>query len=138
VSEFNRSPEERELIKVEYLKDGSDDCPLVRIFEFSDAEIQSLRRAFQDLASGSAEHARLDIVTSIESVDGTQVSFSSGSVDRGLVATGEKSFDVVLTTEGWRHAADLTEPLCSSHFGFQWLCDGVGDARVLLSHDGCW
>jgi hypothetical protein len=138
MAHLERSPEERETMKVEYLKEGSDDCPLVRIFQFSDAEIQSLRQAFEDLASGSVEHARLDAVTRVDSVDGTQVSFSSDAAPRGLVVTGQKSFDVVLTPEGWRDAAELTASLCGSRFGFQWLCDGVGDVRLLLSHDGCW
>jgi hypothetical protein len=124
-------------VKVEYLKEGSDDCPLVRLYQFRRTEVQRLRQTFEDLAAGRAEHVRLDKVTDVESIDGTQLTYSRGARDRGVIPSGPNRFDVVLAPEGWQRCAGLAEPFCESNSGYQWLYD-LGPVRLLLSHDGCW
>lgn len=122
-------------MKLDYLKDGSDDCPLVRLYEFRSAEIQRLLRSFESLASGTAEHIALD---EVESVDGTRLTFTRAARDRGVVQSGPQSFDVVLTPAGWQRCIGLLEPFCEPSSGYQWLCDDVGRIRLLLSHAGDW
>ena len=122
-------------MKLDYLKDGSDDCPLVRLYEFRSAEIQRLRQSFESLASGASDHVALG---DVESVDGTQLTFTRGARDRGVVQSGAQSFDVVLTPEGWQRCMGLLEPFCEPSSGYQWLCDDVGRIRLLVSHDGAW
>ena len=125
-------------MKLDYLKDGSDDCPLVRLYEFRSADILRLRQAFADLASGKGERFTLDQVTPVESVDGTELTFTRGPNDRGIVVSGQHTFDIVLTPEGWQRCIGLVEPFCEPSSGYQWLCDDVGRIRLLLSHDGSW
>ena len=125
------------LVKLGYLKDGSEDCPLVRLYDFHSAEVQRLRQAFEDLAVGTVEHIRLDEVTDVDSVDGTKLTFSRAARDRGVIPSGQHSFDVVLAPEGWQRCAGLAESFCKPSSGYQWLCD-MGRVRLLLSHDGCW
>lgn len=92
-------------MKLDYLKDGSDDCPLVRLYEFGSTEIQRLRQSFESLASGTTERIVLD---EVESVDGTQLVFTRAVRDRGVVQTGPASFDVVLTPEGFPSPEEVT------------------------------
>lgn len=125
-------------MKLEYLKDGSDDCPLVRLYEFRSVEIQLLRQAFESLAIGAAEHVALDEITPVESLDGTRLTFSRSVRDCGVVATGQSSLDVALTPGGWQRCIRLLEPFCQPSWGYEWLCDDVGRIRLLLSHDGSW
>ena len=122
-------------MKLDYLKDGSDDYPLVRLYEFRSAEIQRLRQLFESLVNGAAEHIALD---EVESVDGTRLTFTRAARDRGVVQSGPQSFDVVLTPEGWQRCIGLLEPFCEPSSGYQWLCDDVGGIRLLLSHAGDW
>ena len=122
-------------MKLDYLKDGSDDCPLVRLYEFQSAEIQRLRQSFESLASGAADHITLG---DVESVDGTQLTFTRAARDRGVVPSGPHTFDVVLTPDGWQRCIGLLEPFCEPSWGYQWLCDDVGRIRLLVSHDGDW
>ena len=122
-------------MKLDYLKDGSDDCPLVRLYNFRSTEIQHLRRLFESLATGAAQHVSLD---EVESVDGSRITFTRAAHDSGVVERGPQSFDVVLTAEGWQPCIELVEPFCEPNWGFQWLCDEVGHIRLLLSHDGAW
>ena len=125
-------------MKIDYLKNGADDCPLIRLYGFQNEEIQRLRRSFERLASGAAEHVALDEATPIESVDGTQLTFSRAGSDNGIASNGPQSFEVQLTPHGWRCCIELLEPFCRSSSGYQWLCDDVGGIRLLISHDGAW
>jgi hypothetical protein len=122
-------------VKLDYLKDGSDDCPLVRLYEFDSSDAQRLRQTFQALADGSIERVRLEAV---ESVDGTQLTFIRSTRNRRVVETGLHQFEVALTPEYWRWAADLTEPFCDGGFGYQWLPPQTSDIKLLLSKNGTW
>lgn len=128
----------KRVVKLDYLRDGTDDCPLIRLYEFQSEEMQRLQRSFERLASGAAERVALDEVTPIESVDGTQLTFSRAASDNGVASSGQQSFEVQLTPRGWRRCVELLEPFCKSSSGYQWLCDDVGDIRLLVSHDGAW
>ena len=121
-------------MKVDYLEDGSDDCPLVRIYDFSGAEARHLQEMFQALADGALKRASLDAV---ESVDGTQITFVRSTRDGGVVKIGSHLFEVALSAEGWRQAEGLTEPFCDGSSGYQWLVQTLG-IQLLLSKAGDW
>jgi hypothetical protein len=60
-------------VKLEYLGDGSDDCPLIRLYEFDRAEAMWLREIFDSLANGSRQHLSLHDEVKIEAVGGCQL-----------------------------------------------------------------
>lgn len=49
-------------MKLDYLKDGSDYCPLVRLYQFDSADARRLRQTFEALADGTIENVGLDAV----------------------------------------------------------------------------
>lgn len=122
-------------MKLDYLKDGSDDCPLLRLYEFDSADARRLRQTFAALADGVVEQVGLDAV---ESVDGTQLTFVRSTRDRGVIETVSHRFEVALTSEGWRQASELVEPFCDGGFGYQWLTPQTRGIQLLLSKDGAW
>jgi hypothetical protein len=85
------------LIKIDYLKEGSDDCPMVRLYDFDSEDAKRMRRMFQALADGSIERVRLETV---ESIDGTQLTFVRSAPDGGVTETESKNFKVSLSSEG--------------------------------------
>ena len=125
----------RKRLKLDYLKEGSDECPLVRIYDFDSTEIRRLHRTFESLADGSVEEAQLE---GVESVDGTQITFRRSMRDRGIIEANSGYFEVALAPEGWRLAADLTEPLYDGGVGYQWLVPKGRGIQLLLSKDGAW
>jgi hypothetical protein len=125
-------------VKLDYLQEGSDECPLVRLYGFRCEEIQRLRATFESLASGAVEQVPLDAVISVESVDGTRLTFRRATRDRGVTPGGAGSFDVALTPSGWRRCIKLLEPFCQPGWGYEWLCEDAGRIGLLLSHDGSW
>ena len=122
-------------MKLDYLKDGSDDCPLVRLYEFDSSDARRLRQTFAALADGAVERADLDAV---ESVDGTQLTFVRSTRDSGVVETSSHHFEVALASEGWRQAAEFVDSLCDGGFGYQWLTPQTRGIQLLLSKDGAW
>lgn len=123
------------VMKIDCLKTGSDDCPLVRIYDFDSDDAKRLRQAFESLADGSVERVQLEHV---ESVDGTQITFTRGKQDRGVAETSPHHFEIMLAPEGWQQAADCTEPFCEGKFGYQWLIPQTRGIQLLLSKDGAW
>jgi hypothetical protein len=127
-------------MKLEYLPDGADMCPLVRIYEFDSAAARRLHEVFCSLAAGSIQRIRLDEILSVDGVDGCKLSFSRGTQDRGVVQLGKRDFDVVLTGNGWEQTAGLAEPFrdnCSC--GYQWLTEQASsDIELLFSPHGDW
>jgi hypothetical protein len=122
-------------VKLDYLKDGSDDCPLVRLYEFDSTDARRLRQTFDALAEGSIERVRLK---SVVSVDGSYLTFVRSTHDRGVVETGPHRFEVALASEGWRQAADFVASFCDGRFGFQWLTPQTRGIQLLFSKDGTW
>jgi len=122
-------------VKIDYLKVGSDDCPLVRLYDFDSEDAKRLRRTFQALADGSLERVRLE---PIESVDGTQLTFVRSARDGGMTETGAKNFEVALSAEGWLQAADSVAPFCEGSVGYQWLAPQSRGLQWLFSKDGSW
>jgi hypothetical protein len=122
-------------VKLDYLKDGSDGCPLVRLYEFDSSDARRLRQTFEELADGTLDRADLDVV---ESIDGTRLTFIRSARDRGVVETIARHFEVALTSDGWRQAAEFVSPFCDGGFGYQWLTPQTRGIQLLLSKDGTW
>ena len=126
-------------MKLEYLPDGSDMCPLVRLYEFDTVGARRLHDAFCSLALGSLQHVSLEEIVSVDSIDGCRITFTRGTQDRGVVQTAEREFDVLLSSQGWAHTAGLAEPFCDNcSAGYQWLTEHAGDIQLLFSPGGDW
>ena len=57
-------------MKLEYFADGSADCPLIRLYNFTTAEAAQLLASVTDLASGGAERIDVHGLPYVESVGG--------------------------------------------------------------------
>lgn len=125
-------------MKVDFLAEGSDACPLIRLYYFLSPEVKCLRDTFIALASGSIQQAKLHQILNVESVDGTRLTFKLSKRDEGVVAQADNHFEVLLTSEGWAAAADLSEPFCKPGVGYQWLTPHAGKIQLLLSVNGDW
>ncbi len=125
-------------MRLEYLPDGSDDCPLVRVFAFTPAAVARLHAAVTALAAGDLSSVEGHHLPGVEAVPGCRLTLRTGKRDRGLVPlTGPDSFDCILTRDGWDNVAYRIEPSLSGCDGYQWL-DQTGDIALLLSWDGQW
>ncbi|MCI0528263.1 MAG: hypothetical protein L0Y56_12560 [Nitrospira sp.] len=123
-------------MKVDYLAEGSDDCPLIRLYEFTNEEAKQLKNAIIRLASATLKELPLETLTHFESVDGTTLCFVTGTQDNGIVQTKGQEFKIILSPTSWDQVAGLIDPFTGGASGHQWLWEGP--IRLLLSKDGRW
>ena len=125
-------------MKVEYLADGSNDCPLIRLYEYNQSEVQRLRELIRELATGVRESAPLQNESWVVPVEGCCLNLLRGSRDRGIRQVLLLNFECVLSSIGWSNVEGLLDPFCDSDTnGFQWLTHD-GRISLLISQNGQW
>jgi len=127
-------------MRLEYLPDGSLDCPLIRLYDFDAAAATRLLRLVISLSDGSVGRIILDERQEITVVDGCKLALVAAGSDYGVVKMeSSNQFECVLTPASWANVAGLIEPFCEpgASNGFQWL-DETSGISLLLSVDGLW
>jgi len=121
-------------MKLEYLPDGSPDCPLIRLFDFTAVEADQLLAEISRLAEGNAERVELHKFPWITSVGDCRLVLCVRSWRQAVVRTGEPAaFECGFPKEIWDNIAGLVEPFAQGADGFQWLAGVPGEAKLLLS-----
>jgi hypothetical protein len=126
-------------MKLEYLADGSPDCPLIRLYDFTGPEVAQLLTAVSSLASGATERVDVHRLPFVEAVGGCQLALVRRSWDQAIIrGRGLWEFECGFTPETWDNVAGLVEPIADGADGFQWLAGSPGEAALLLSASGQW
>lgn len=125
-------------MKLEFLSDGSPDCPLVRIYEFTSPEIGLLASLCRRLANEEIKVFSLSEVPNVEAVGDVHLSFQLSDTDRGLLQPRATTFELVLSAESWRTVVDLMSPFHRPTLGYQWLWERSRQPSLLLSVTGAW
>ena len=61
------------LMKLENVPNGSEDCPLIRLFDFDEEECEQIRLLLSQLAAGKLNQAELHEAEFVEPVDSCKV-----------------------------------------------------------------
>jgi hypothetical protein len=126
-------------MKLEYFPDGSPDCPLIRLYDFTLAEAEQLHGAVAELASGSCQEVEIHRLPGVESIGGCRLTFRVSRHDGAIVQIeSNATFDCRFTIGTWDNVAGLIEPFTQNGDGFQWLAGVPGEANLLLSVSGQW
>jgi hypothetical protein len=126
-------------MKIEYLADGADRCPLVRLFDFLPDEVNKLRRMCNELADGRAIEFALHEESWIQPVDGCRFYWRIGQHDVGVtLPVSDTELVLVYSSEVWREVEGKVSQFVDCRTGcFNWLTM-EGDVDVLISMDGTW
>jgi hypothetical protein len=129
------------MFTLEYLPDGSDDCPLIRLYDFEAADVVALQDLCLALAEGRAREISLDSQPWVHAIGGCRLTLRAGVANRGLTTSiAGEAFVMEYTREGggWLEVADKLAPFVTDRLGgFQWLTN-EGDVNLLISWDGFW
>jgi hypothetical protein len=125
-------------MRLEYLPDGSPDCPLIRLFDFSEHEAARLGAAVADLAAGRAECVTVHELPGVLAVGGCELVLRVWRWDQAVLRVGPMAFVCGFTADTWDNVAGLIEPFAAGSGGFQWLADVPGEASLLLTASGQW
>ena len=125
-------------MKLEFLKSGSPDCPLIRVHEFNKKEAYHLRRIALQLARGKQQTVLLHEQQGVLPIDGCELALHQCDKDYGTAQVAPQKFKWALSKVGWLEVASLIRPFSrGAAKGWQWLSE-TGKARILLSSDGRW
>lgn len=123
---------------LEFLADGLRDCPLIRLYEFNQAEARFLKNLVRSLVTGERHSVPLHDEMWVESVGGCRLTLRRGNRNQGVREVNPLNFECVLSSGGWSNVEGLLDPFCNSHAaGFQWLTN-EGRVSLLISQDGHW
>ena len=126
-------------MKLDYLSNGSTDCPLVRLYSFSKVELDWLHGVVCELGMGRKSEVALHHNAQVDSLGDCRLTFYVRPWDQCLrLVAAPSTFECGLTAEAWLDVASLIEPLFTIRNGYQWLVGGCGDARLLISTSGSW
>jgi hypothetical protein len=125
-------------MRLEYLPDGSPDCPLIRLFDFTPAEVAILRAALVDLAFGQVERVAVHELPGVVPVGRCELVLLRRFWDQAVVRVGPSAFECGFTASTWDNVAGMVEPFVASPRGRRWLAGIPGEASLLLSHSGQW
>jgi hypothetical protein len=126
-------------VKLEFLADGSADCPHIRLFEFTPTEAARLQSAVAGLATRIAERVEVHQIEGVESIGNCRLALVVRDWNQGVVRTDlGANFECGFTVATWDNVAGLIEPFAQGSSGYQWLADSPGEAPLLFSVDGRW
>ena len=125
-------------MRVEYVHDGARQTPLLRLFNFTRADLADLVAAFSSLASPGAVAVRLAPGEFLTGMNLKTLNARPSARDHGVVPLEHDTFDWVLTPQSWRAVADRARSFrLARSSSFQWL-DQSSSIGVLLSHSDDW
>jgi hypothetical protein len=125
-------------VRLEYLPDGSPDCPLVRLYDFTPAEAAALGAAISDLAAGRTARVAVHELPGVVAVGGCQLVLRARSWEQAVIGVGPAAFECGFTAATWDNVAGLVEPFAAGSHGYQWLAGVPGEVSLLLSVSGQW
>lgn len=132
-------------MKIEFLPDGSPDCPLIRIYGTSCDEFRELFTRMQEIAEGTRDRLDIHAITWFQPIRGTSLTLTIAA-NESLHGHASK-FEWKLSRDRCSELASLIEPFTGpGASGFQWLCGGrspypsPSNVAVLIScsADGSW
>lgn len=125
-------------MKLEFLRSGSPDCPLLRLFAFDQLQAAQFRDLCRELAAGKREALGIPDDFPADSMAGCRLKLKCAGAGNGIRQLSLSTFECVLNQTDWDNIAGLVDPFCESEAeGYQWLVK-TGQISLLLSHDGIW
>jgi hypothetical protein len=126
-------------MKMEFLKSGSPDCPLIRLYEFNAAAAHQLYRSVLRLARNQVDAVALHQEPGTRPIGSCKLTLRQGKKDQGIREIAPFDFEWASSRNGWLNVARLIQPFTQDDFsgGHQWLARG-GRIALLLSANGGW
>jgi hypothetical protein len=125
-------------MRLQYLPEGSSDCPLIRLFDFTPDEARQLALAVADLAAEQIDKIALHEFSYVKAVDECELVLRLRNWDQAVRRIGPRIFECGFTASTWDNVSGLIEPFASGTEGFQWLAGVPGEAALLLTVSGQW
>lgn len=125
-------------MKLEYLLEGSDDCPLIRLYEGTRQDYKLLVSVIDDLLNGRKESVSVDELVGYNPIGNIKLEFVLSDTNIGIAQSTEDKFKCTLTRERWLKVKHLIVPFLNENEGkYQWL-EESSNISLLISDTGKW
>jgi hypothetical protein len=124
-------------MEINYIENGSPDCPLIQISKTTADDIKELLAIWHALSETEKREIDLGMLNEMINCDHIHLICKIGTRDIGIKKINQKNFDCILTEATWLQVHGLTEPFLKEINGYQWLTT-EGEIRLLLSPLGGW
>lgn len=130
-------------MKIEMIKEGSSDCPLIRIYHFSIDEILEFMADINDLIKRKISVLDISNLRGVDAINDLRLSFELYKEDKGLVSIGKNAYKLILTEDSFISMTEKLEGFCRENESerndavYQWL-DETSEISLLLSPSGFW
>lgn len=135
-------------MELEFLPDGSRDCPLLILSPSVPKEAKLLYQAIRDMDSVSGTYLHIHTLPFISPIEGCQLSAQISGQDLGVIPTNtldvflletKNHFNWKLTRQSWEYVLALLHPFTTKQDakGYQWL-DETSQIEVLISEYYRW
>jgi hypothetical protein len=122
-------------MKIEFLKEGSPDCPLIRIYGNEPLSAAKLASAFRQLADGKTPEIAIHEIPGFQATERCLLFARLNHEDFGVRPISDEAFECMHRAETWKRLAELVEPFTEPLPGvrFQWL-DETSNISLLISN----
>lgn len=135
-------------MELEFLPDGSMDCPLLIMSPSVPEEAKLLYQAISDMVSVSGTTLDIHTLPFISPIEGCELSAEISGQDLGVIPTNtldvflsetQNHFNWKLTRQSWEYVLALLHPFTTKKDskGYQWL-DETSQIEVLISEYYRW
>jgi hypothetical protein len=127
-------------MKIEYLEDGSKDCPLIRIYGNQIRDLKTLHHHVLKLCTGDKTHIKVHELPGFTGIDRCKLTFHISRRDKGVFQINKTEFTCNLEAESWRHVEGQIKALVESPSdGYQWLNESNNISLLLSTYEtGAW
>lgn len=123
-------------MKIEYMEE-SQDGPVIRLFDFSPAEVTELKKLLDKMAKGEIKTLSVHEHCNINPDDNCHLTFVSSNEDKGVEPQGD-GFACTLTPSSFSGMSELVGSFAfHPSEGYEWL-DETGRISLLISLDRNW
>jgi len=89
-------------MRLEYLSEGSPDCPLLRLYDFSPPEAQQLYRVLRALTRGALIESTIHQLPFVEPVGGCRLTCHIATSTTLIRSVGNNAWGFSASAETWK------------------------------------
>jgi hypothetical protein len=124
-------------MQIDYLKEGNEDCPLLRLSNGNHEDYVKLVKNISDLIENRRKSILVNDVEGI-ATQGLTLEFVLGKENLGIIEFDPKHFKCILNNEKWHKVRALLQGFIeNSKNQYQWL-DETSNISLLVTDDGKW
>ncbi len=124
-------------MNVDYLASGSDECPLIRLYQGSDGDYEVLSAGILNLINKNVELDVLSLNGFVKDNSIQELTIRKDAEDEGIEEVNPGRFICHFSEEHLQDILEKIEHYRKSNSGYHWL-DDKSDISILLSYSGKW